>query len=180
MLQRATSTTWAIRRMKALGVSEAELVEFWKSEGRVQLEYACPVWHSSLTVVQSSSLDRAQCVAMAGITGRWEPSHTQQLLDLGLDRLGSRRELISKRFAERTARDSRHTDMFTAVQTNTRRGAQGEPMCRDKGQNSNILKFGPTLFKPTSQKVVLPVVVDHDATLFLWFCSPHILHKIEL
>ena len=125
MVRRATSTTWAIRRMKALGVSEVRLTEFWKSEGRVHLEYACPVWHSSLTAAQSSSLDRAQRVAMAAITGRWAPSHTQQLLELGLDRLGARRTLICKRFAERTARNSRHQDMFTPIQTNTRRGARG-------------------------------------------------------
>ena len=84
-----------------------------------------PVWHSSLTAAQSRSLDRAQRVAMAAITGRWEPSHTLQLLELGLDRLGARRDRICKRFAERTARSSRHQDMFTPIQTNTRRGAQG-------------------------------------------------------
>ena len=125
MVRRATSTTWAIRRMKALGVSEVKLTEFWKSEGRVHLEYACPVWHSSLTAAQSRLLDRAQRVAMAAITGRWEPSHTQQLLELGLDRLGPRRDLICERFAKRTARNSRHQDMFTPIETNTRRGAQG-------------------------------------------------------
>ena len=125
MVRRATSSIWAIRRMKALGVSAVKLTEFWKSEGRVHLEYACPVWHSSLTAAQSSSLDRAQRVAMAAITGRWEPSHTLQLQQLGLDRLGPRRDRISKRFAERTARNSRHQDMFTPIQTNTRRGALG-------------------------------------------------------
>ena len=125
MVRRATNCTWAIRRMKALGVSQDKLTQFWKSEGRVMLEYACPVWHSSLTAAQSRSLDRAQRVAMAAITGRWEPSHTQQLLELGLDRLGARRDRICKRFAERTARSSRHQDMFTPIQTNTRRGAQG-------------------------------------------------------
>ena len=122
MVRRATNCTWAIRRMKTLGVSQEKLTQFWKSEGRVMLEYACPVWHSSLTVAQSRSLDRAQRVAMAAITGRWEPSHTQQLLDLGLDRLGPRRDLLCKRFAERTAQSSRHSDLFTRVQTNTRRG----------------------------------------------------------
>ena len=115
VVRRATSTTLAIRRMKALGVSEVKLTVFWKSEGRVHLEYACPVWHSSLTAAQSKSLDRAQQVAMAAITGGWLPSHTQQLLDLGLDRLGPRRDLLCKRFAERTARDSRHTDLFNSI-----------------------------------------------------------------
>ena len=92
--------------MKALGVSEATLVQFWKSEGRIQLEYACPVWHSSLTAVQSNSLERAQHVAMAAITDRWEPSHTHQLLELGLDRLEARRDRICKRFARRTAHNA--------------------------------------------------------------------------
>ena len=125
MVRRATNTTWAIRRVKTLGVSEAKLTNFWKSEGRVMLEYACPVWHSSLTAAQSRSLDRAQRIAMAAITGRWEPSHTKQLLDLGLDRLKPRRDLLCKRFAERTAQNSRHKVLFNPIQSNTRMGAQG-------------------------------------------------------
>ena len=89
MIKRATSVTWALRRMKALGVPQATLVEYWKAEGRVRLEYGCPVWHSSLTSAQSHSLDRAQRAAMAAITGRWEPSHTGQLQELGLERLSA-------------------------------------------------------------------------------------------
>ena len=140
MVRRATSTTWAIRRMKTLGVSEDKLTEFWKSEGRVHLKYACPVWHSSLTVAQSSSLDRAQRVAMAAITGRWEPSHTQQLLDLGLDRLGPRRDLLCKRFAERTARDSRHQDLFNPVLSNTRMGTQGTRYAEIRARTATYYK----------------------------------------
>ena len=98
--------------MKSLGVRQSLLVEYWKSEGRVMLEYACPVWHSGLTVAQSRSLDRAQRVAMAAITGRWERSHSAQLRELGLERLELRRQQICKRFGERTAKDSRHQDMF--------------------------------------------------------------------
>ena len=43
MIKKATGITWAIRRMKSLGVPEATLTEFWKTEGRGHLEYACPV-----------------------------------------------------------------------------------------------------------------------------------------
>ena len=122
MIRRATQCTWVIRRMKSRGVKQPLLVEYWKSEGRVMLEYACPVWHSSLTVAQSRSLDRAQRVAMAAITGRWERSHTAQLLELGLERLELRRQRICKRFGERTARDSRHQDMFKINPNNRTRG----------------------------------------------------------
>ena len=125
MIRKATNTTWAIRRMKTLGVPEATLLDFWKSEGRVHLEYACPVWHSSLTVSQARSLDRAQRVAMAAITGRWEASHTLQLQQLDLEKLGPRRERICRLFASRTATNSRHQDLFSPLTSVTRRGVSG-------------------------------------------------------
>ena len=98
-----------------MGVPQHSLVHYWKSEGRVHLDYGCPVWHSGLTVSQSHSLDRAQRVAMAAITGRWEQSHTSQLDDLGLERLSARRVRLCERFARRTAEKSRHQDMFQPV-----------------------------------------------------------------
>ena len=48
----ATRTIWVLRRMRALGVDQATLVAYWKAEGRVHLELACPVWHSGLTTQQ--------------------------------------------------------------------------------------------------------------------------------
>ena len=117
MVRRATSCTWAIRRMRTIGVPQSTLVDYWKSEGRVMLEYGCPVWHSGLTATQSHSLDRVQRVAMAAITGRREPSHTRQLDELGLERLFLRRTTLCERFSRRTASNSRHMDMFTPIET---------------------------------------------------------------
>ena len=130
MVRRATKCTWAIRRMRAMGVPQQTLVDFWKSEGRVMLEYGCPVWHSGLTVTQSHSLDRAQRVAMAAITGRWEPSHTQQLQDLGLERLAQRRIKLCERFAQRTATNSRHMDLFSPI-VSLQRGAKHSKKYRE-------------------------------------------------
>ena len=113
MVRRATVTTWVIRRMRSLGVDQDTLVTFWKAEGRIHLELACPVWSSSITAAQSQDLERAQRMAMAAIAGRWEPSHTRQLLDLGLERLAPRRLRLCKVWAQRTAQESRHKDIFT-------------------------------------------------------------------
>jgi hypothetical protein len=137
MVRRATSCTWAIRRMRAMGVPQHTLVEYWKSEGRVLLEYGCPVWHSGLTAAQSHSLDRAQRVAMAAITGRWEPSHTRQLDELGLDRLSLRRIRLCERFAKRTATSSRHMDMFIPIETLQRTAKHSKKFreCATRTQN---------------------------------------------
>jgi hypothetical protein len=68
MVRRATKTTWVLRRMQALKIKQASLVEYWKSEGHVHIELACPVWPSWFTLAQSNALSRAQ--RMAAITGR--------------------------------------------------------------------------------------------------------------
>ena len=111
-----------LRRMKALGVDQDTLVAFWKAEGRVHLELACPVWHSGLTVAQAQDLDRAQRVAMAAIDGRWEPSHSRQLIESSLERLGPRRVQICRTFAKQTAQSSRHRDMFVETGSLVRKG----------------------------------------------------------
>ena len=113
------------------------LTQYWRTEGRVHLEYQAPLWHSSLTLAQSRTLARAQRVAMAAITGRWHPSHSDQLTELALEPLDVRRTRLCRRFAERTATRSRHTDMFSleaaGVTVTTRRAGRGlyrEPTCR--------------------------------------------------
>ena len=108
--------------MKSLGVDQDTLVTYWKAEGRVHLELASPVWSSSLTIAQSQDLERAQRMALAAIAGRWEPSHSRQLLELGLERLEPRRLRLGKVWALRTAQDSRHTDLFTPTGARPRPG----------------------------------------------------------
>ena len=121
MISRASKATWVLRRMRTLGVDKKTLVEFWRSEGRVHLEMAVPVWHSSLTLAQRRSLDRCQRVAMAAIVGHWAPSLTEQLSELGLERLNDRRDRLCARFAVATIAKSRHKDIFKVANTNNPR-----------------------------------------------------------
>ena len=118
MISRASKAIWILRRMRTLGVDKRTLVDFWKSEGRVHLEMAVPVWHSSLTRALRRSLDRCQRVAMAAIVGYWAPSLTEQLSELGLQRLGDRRDKICATFAVATATKSRHRDIFKVANIN--------------------------------------------------------------
>ena len=63
---------------------------------------------------------------MAAITGRWEPSYSRQLLALGLEPLGPRRVKLCRTFAQRTAQNSRHMDLFTPTGTRSRHGKQSK------------------------------------------------------
>ena len=58
---------------------------------------------------------------MAAMVGHWAPSLTNQLAELGLQRLSDRRDSLCARFALATATKSRHKDIFTPAQTNSLR-----------------------------------------------------------
>jgi hypothetical protein len=141
MVKKASKTIWVLRRMRELGVDTATLVQYWKAEGRVHLEFQAPVWHSGLTGAQSRSLDRSQRLAMVAMAG-WHPSHSQQLRELGLEALPARRRRLAKRFARRTATRSRHTDLFQQVARPRRQTKlYREPKSRTAGHYSSPLPF---------------------------------------
>ena len=132
--------------MKALGVNQATLVNYWKSEGQMHLEMACPVWHSSLTGTQSRSLERCQRLAMAAIVGCWAPSLTELLEALGLERLDGRREKLCSRWAKSTALKSRHKDIFTLATGGPLRQAKKslkyrEPIARTAGYRRSAVPY---------------------------------------
>ena len=132
IVKKATSMMWALRRIRAMGEPEATMA---------MLGYGCPVWHSGLTTAQSYSLDRAQQVAMAAITGRWEPSHTRQLAELGLERLSARRTRICKTFGQRTATNSRQMDVFTPVTSARSIRTYQEIFCRTDTYYKSALQY---------------------------------------
>ena len=53
MTNKASKTIWLLRRMKQLGIDEATITNYWKSEGRCHLEFCAPVWSGGITVAQS-------------------------------------------------------------------------------------------------------------------------------
>ena len=110
-------------------MDQATLVQFWRSEGRVHLEAACPVWHGAITAAQSRALSRVQRVAMAAITSSWDRSHSGQLRRLSLEPLPERRVRLCRRWARRTATGakSRHRDLFQVVEYARPEGRRGRP-----------------------------------------------------
>lgn len=57
---KAAKRLWFLKKLKRAGVSQADLVYYYQAVIRPVLEYACPVWHTSITGQQSKKLDSIQ------------------------------------------------------------------------------------------------------------------------
>ena len=80
------------------GPSLEDLVCFKTSVVRQILKYACPVWHSSLTVVQVDALESIQKRAMRLI---YQAHYKTACISVGIDGLNSRREHSTLSFFNR-------------------------------------------------------------------------------
>jgi len=60
---------WFLKKLKRAGVSQKNLVFYYEAVVRPVLEYASPVWHTSLTADQTKTLEAVQGRACQIITG---------------------------------------------------------------------------------------------------------------
>ena len=142
VIKKASKSIWRLRRMKQLGVDNATLATFWKSEGRVHLEANCPVWAGAITQRQSRALTRVQRKAVATIT---EKEYSRGRVELNLEVLPDRRLKLAQKFAEKTVKKSRHKDTFEKLPNppNTRRGKNiwKEPISRTTRHKKSPVPF---------------------------------------
>ena len=137
MAKKASGKIWLLRRMKQLGVDEGTITTYWKSEGLVHLEYNAPVWSGGLTLGQERQLQTVARRAVAAITGPTREEYITSCQRLGLEPdLATRRLQLCRRFANRTATNSRHQDLFVPLDNPhcTRGGGKTwrEPPCRTR------------------------------------------------
>ena len=137
MTEKASSKIWLLRRMKQIGLDEPTITNYWRAEGLVHLEMCAPVWAGGLTQGQEQQLQRVARRAVAAITGPTREDYSATCLRLGLEPdLGVRRLQLCRRFATRTATNSRHQDLFSKLENphSTRGGGKvwREPPCRTR------------------------------------------------
>jgi len=61
---KAASRLHFLKQLKRSGVRHDDLMYFYVTVIHTVLEYACPVWHSSLTAAQTKALESLQRSAM--------------------------------------------------------------------------------------------------------------------
>ena len=96
IMSKAASRLHFRKQLKRPGAERDDLLYFYVTVIRTVLEYACPVWHSSLTAAQTKALESLQRRAMRVIFQ--DNDYTMSLIRAGLETLESRREQLTERF----------------------------------------------------------------------------------
>ena len=137
MALKASKTIWLLRRMKQLGIDEQTITNYWNIEGRCNIEFCALVWSGGITVSQARDLTRVQKRAVAAVTRSWREDYTAVCTRIGIEAdLGSRRHKLWKTFAQKTATNACHQDIFIKLDNppQTRGGGKvwREPRCKTR------------------------------------------------
>jgi len=97
---KAASRLHFLKQLKRSGAGRDDLLYFYVTVIRTVLEYACPVWHSSLTAAQTKALQSLQRRALRVIFQDYD--YTMSLIRAGLETLESRRDQLTERFFHRS------------------------------------------------------------------------------
>ena len=122
IVQRCNSKLWFLRRLKKLGAGMEDLIDLYHKHVRSILEYAAPVWHSSLTGEDRLKLERVQKTAFHIILGDQYRSYNSALKTTGSKTLFDRRRKLCLKFAKKSLKHSKFKTWFkpTALKTKTR------------------------------------------------------------
>ena len=103
---------WLCWAITDVGGSQAQLLKVYQTRVRSTLEFAAPVFHSGLTQEQSSQIEMVQKKAFAIILGKTYKSYESALASLSQERLDSRRENLSHKFALKCSQSHQHKYIF--------------------------------------------------------------------
>ena len=110
--KKAFKRLWLIKRLKQLGASTAALVDLYFKHVRSVVEFSAVVWTSSLTQENICSIERVQKAALAVILGSRYQSYEEACTLLSIEKLSSRREKLSLKFAKKSSMHPIHKHWF--------------------------------------------------------------------
>ena len=110
--KKATKNLWLLLRFRDMGASTEQLLTLWHQKGRSILEFASPVFFSSLTIEQNDSIESCQKKAFAIILESKFENYEAALKNLQQERLSVRREAAAIKFAQKCLDNPKHSDMF--------------------------------------------------------------------
>ena len=117
---KARQKLWVLRRLKSYYLETDKLADVYKKEVRSLLEYAVPVWHSSITSNQSRQIERVQKTAFRIILGHDYISYEVACTLLLMEPLFIRRTQLCMNFAKRELKKDQNLFSKTSKNHNTR------------------------------------------------------------
>ena len=112
MCGKAYSRLWILRRLKPLGVQQADLLNVYEKQIRCIVEFASPVWTGGLTKSEVAQIERVQKAAFAIILGYQYTNYAQACATLSRLTLESRRLEINLKFAKKCYASERYNHWF--------------------------------------------------------------------
>jgi len=105
---KASSRLFFLKILKRSSLSTGDLLCFYTSAVRPVLEYACPVWHNSLTNEQCHQIESIQRRALKIICGQNYTGYNEICSNFKLSSLSDRRSELCKAFFENSNKGCLH------------------------------------------------------------------------
>ena len=100
-----------LRQLNKFTKSTKDKIHIYKTYVRSVVEQSCVVWSSNLTTKNIKELERVQKVAISLITNN-KKTYQENMKHLNIETLTERRNILSKRFADKCIKNPKTTDMF--------------------------------------------------------------------
>ena len=141
ILTKCSAKLYMLSRLKAFNVSRNDLVKIWTTFIRPIAEYVAPLWHSSITIMERTKIERLQKRALRIIMGTEYPGYDNALDMLKLPSLKTRREGLTKKFANSLLKSTKHRKLLPEKREvkRTMRCIIGEQLFTPKWKN---LRYG--------------------------------------
>lgn len=112
IIERANKKLWCLRRLKKLGANRDDLKDVYEKQIRSILEYAVPVWHSSITGEERLMIERVQKSALYITLGDDYCSYVSALKEMNMVTLFERRRKLCLKFAKKSLKSPKFSNWF--------------------------------------------------------------------
>ena len=112
IINKVNRKLFMLRKLKAARLNIDEFIIICKGYIRPIMEYATPVWHSSLSFAQSDNLELTQKCVCRILLGSKYCNYKQALYDLELESLYDRRLNLCFKFILKTYKSNKFNDWF--------------------------------------------------------------------
>ena len=112
LCKKAFARMTMLTKLRYVGTSMEDLIDVYILYIRSILEYCCVVWHSTLTVQQSTDIENVQKLCLKVILGQDYESYVDALTLCNLERLDIRREARCLKFGLRSLLHPVHSNLF--------------------------------------------------------------------